>query len=150
MDYWLISDMRNSDAAWAAGFFDGEGCISWQKSWKSPSPILQLTQTDRRPLERFIQSVGCGKLYGPRKGHRDDCKKRFDIQISKNKDVGRAITVMWPYMSPPKREQFNRVVDYCINNQGQGSVSMQRREANKIRCKKRRARTVSAGLLANF
>lgn len=49
-----------TDAAWAAGLFEGEGCID------SPNgrPRLQLNTTDEDVARRFQAIVG-GKVWGP-------------------------------------------------------------------------------------
>lgn len=52
---------RETDLAWAAGLFEGEGSISPTKSgWQ-----LTLGTADRDVAERFHQVMGVGRLYGP-------------------------------------------------------------------------------------
>ena len=58
--------------AWAAGFFDGEGCVNLvpcrsRKSWR---PGLQVGNVDRPSLEAFKDIVGVGKIYARRKVRR--------------------------------------------------------------------------------
>ena len=65
--------MRRSDAtgtwpdreelAWAAGFFDGEGCFSYTE--KARYGVATITQADIRPLDRFKTAVRVGNVYGP-------------------------------------------------------------------------------------
>src|SRR5687767_4712413 len=60
--------------AWAAGFFDGEGCVTSSEA-RSRRPMMFITQHDPRVLRRFRQVVGFGKVYGPyrsgsRRAHR--------------------------------------------------------------------------------
>lgn len=56
--------MTETDIAWAAGFFDGEGCIVirkyLQKNRKVPSYYveIQISQREREPLERFMKWFG--------------------------------------------------------------------------------------------
>lgn len=57
--------MHNSDVVWAAGFFDGEGCIVLRKQKakdRSLIHVLQLTlaNTHRPALEEFCKAVGVG------------------------------------------------------------------------------------------
>src|SRR5271165_3544671 len=50
---------------WAAGFFEGEGCIAWAGG-KRGGMGLDMAQVDPLPLEWFHEAVGgLGKLYGP-------------------------------------------------------------------------------------
>jgi hypothetical protein len=59
--------------AWAAGFFDGEGHISWgspgpgSKTFKCGygTPRLMVGQTHKEPLSRFLDAVGGGNITGP-------------------------------------------------------------------------------------
>jgi hypothetical protein len=58
------------DLAWAAGFFDGDGCITatWQPRKGRPNPdmriVVNVTQNDYRTLQQFQTIVGCrGKIY---------------------------------------------------------------------------------------
>jgi len=50
-----------TDLAWAAGFFDGEGCIGIYKRHHAPESYaisLSVAQVDPRPLRRFAEIVG--------------------------------------------------------------------------------------------
>jgi hypothetical protein len=50
--------------AWAAGFFDGEGCFSFTD--KAAYASVSIVQVERRPLERFQDAIGgLGTIYGP-------------------------------------------------------------------------------------
>jgi hypothetical protein len=54
------------ELAWAAGFFDGEGCVAAQlpKGCVSLRLKLDVSQKYRRaPLERFRAAVGVGNIY---------------------------------------------------------------------------------------
>jgi hypothetical protein len=69
---WLCSD------AWAAGFFDGEGCVSIHRRVRrnSVSFIMtaQVTQNDRRPLDALAEIFG-GTVSRPRKEGVDRCHR---------------------------------------------------------------------------
>lgn len=51
---------------WAAGLFEGEGCITFNavrsKGKRYRSPRLQLRTTDRDVLDRFARIMGCGSI----------------------------------------------------------------------------------------
>ena len=54
------------ELAWAAGFWDGEGC-----TYRSPRQwFMEVNQTEVTTLERFMAAVGVGKIYGPRMPHK--------------------------------------------------------------------------------
>lgn len=61
--------MNNTELAWAAGFFDGEGSVSliWTTHTTNTNPWWNLkvtvTNCDRPSLERFVAAVGVGRIY---------------------------------------------------------------------------------------
>jgi hypothetical protein len=61
VDRWSVD---REDLAWAAGFFDGEGCFSFTD--RTGYATVAVGQVEREPLERFKAAVdGLGKIYGP-------------------------------------------------------------------------------------
>lgn len=94
------------ELAWAAGFFDGEGS-AFQMRGKKPGQVylaLQVSQKDKRPLERFSKALGIGRVRGPYKSHNG---QSFWAVSGKKAQV--VIEQLWPYLSEPKREQITRV-----------------------------------------
>lgn len=54
------------EEAWCAGFFDGEGNVSYVKELvRTPRIYAQLSQVYRDPLDRFARVVEMGKVRGP-------------------------------------------------------------------------------------
>ena len=57
------------EIAWAAGLFEGEGCINYKHQGKRGSGgQLRLGMNDKDVVERFREIVGCGGLYPHRPG----------------------------------------------------------------------------------
>jgi hypothetical protein len=54
---------RREELSGAAGFFDGEGCFSY--AVKGRYACVTIMQVDRRVLDRFLNAVGVGKVFGP-------------------------------------------------------------------------------------
>jgi hypothetical protein len=52
---------RDEEIAWAAGFFEGEGCISETGGQFT----LRLNNTDEEAIRRFDDYVQLGRIYGP-------------------------------------------------------------------------------------
>lgn len=97
------------ELAWAAGFWDGEGCTYVAKPHKGragdkPYMFMCLGQTDLDPLNRFHVAVGAGNISGPRLviGR----KPIWSWKCYANADVWRVINLLWPYLSEPKRQQI--------------------------------------------
>jgi hypothetical protein len=102
----------DAERAWAAGFFDGEGCCSLRRSKGSLHISITIGQADPEVLEHFCSVVGAGAVTGPyesERGHRD-------IWHYQCADLGAVLTVLgaiWPWLGSVKREQARRsVVEY--------------------------------------
>jgi hypothetical protein len=54
------------EIAWAAGLFEGEGCISYIRPWgREPDIQAALAMTDEDVVRRFDEIVDRGRVYGP-------------------------------------------------------------------------------------
>lgn len=109
--------MRDTELAWAAGFFDGEGSCLVRKCGQGgnsrpgyfmPYVVFSLPQTDLRPLQRFQAAVGCGTIADANSRSRvaKGWKPCWRWQAAAARDVAHVIEALWPYLSEPKREQI--------------------------------------------
>lgn len=101
------------ERAWAAGFFDGEGCVSPyqdKRPGRRPGISLSIEQVDPRPLRRFAAAVGwSGRIC--RRPQRRAANRQITHRIYATN--GRAIAIVaaiWPFLSEPKQEQFERAI----------------------------------------
>lgn len=97
------------ELAWAAGLFDGEGCVGcYQKNRKWPSLKVSISQAaNPEVLHRFKRAVGG---YGNVTGGKVKIEGRKPVwsYAANNQDEVRAIAkLLWPYLSTPKKHQFN-------------------------------------------
>ena len=66
--------MNRENLAWAAGLFEGEGCFTAWKSYKRKDGKTRIylrasmSSTDKDVLEKFVATVGIGKVYNHRDG----------------------------------------------------------------------------------
>lgn len=67
---------KHSEVAWAAGLFEGEGCIYLAGDKRRDPPYLypglQLTMNDRDVVERFHRIIGVGSICTSRRSGRKD------------------------------------------------------------------------------
>lgn len=108
------------EMAWAAGFYEGEGCVS--AAVTGPRGYMQLVlvipQTNREVLDRFQRFTGHGTVRGPygRKSSivqekPDGSLKRYNpkpywqFKISNAGQVRAVIDALWPYLGPVKQAQ---------------------------------------------
>lgn len=98
--------------AWAAGFIDGEGSFSRQVNHrKQPvGVILRVGQAEPTTLVKLQKALGGGAICGPYPNSSPLSKKlRWEYKLSRQ-GLQAIIRELWPYLSNPKRRQYNEVV----------------------------------------
>lgn len=105
-----MSDYQ-SELAWAAGFFDGEGsvCVRIDKRvGRTPGLQFHLEQVDVRPLLRFARAIAWkGRI--TQRPPRGNSKAIHRLTMGHRATLA-TIELLWPYLSEPKREQFLKAV----------------------------------------
>lgn len=99
--------MSDTEYAWCAGFFDGEGCVGSQRVNRNFYPYATIGQVDRWVLDRFQKAVGVGKVYGP---YIDTSNKNkqpvFHYKCTGKEDVERVFNLLQNDLSPVKFTKF--------------------------------------------
>ena len=92
--------MEPAEIAWAAGLFEGEGCISTfrQKHHVMTHVRLYVQMTDRDVLEKFCRIVECGKVGPERRYGRPHHKPSYVWQISNRADCERILLAFRPWL----------------------------------------------------
>lgn len=113
--------MRKDDAmlAWAAGFFDGEGCahVCYMRG-KYVYPQVSISQSGINGVEvlkKFQRAVGTGKIYGPKPPAKNQKLVRYIYEANgfeKTRSIGKLLK---PYLGLVKRNQFSRVCQLYLN-----------------------------------
>ena len=103
--------------AWAAGLYDGEGCSALLQHRTHAGYMtaeLSVTQSSLigspAVLQRFLTIVHAGSISGPYR-QRSATKDVYRWKASARADVERVIAQLWPFLSGPKRQQAQRVID---------------------------------------
>lgn len=104
--------VREIELAWAAGFVDGEGCFTaWKrKKDRGYGLIFSTNQVDPRPLQRLVDALGMGTVSGPFSPPSHKGRPFYTVRLYQ-KNTWKMVELLWPYLSEPKKEQINRVVD---------------------------------------
>lgn len=102
--------MNREELAWAAGFFDGEGCTHVHnirrktgKHYKYAAISVGQTDESRESLLR-LQALFGGTIYR----HKD---VNHQLRIHGYEKVQAAVAMMWPWLGTIKREQAARVLE---------------------------------------
>lgn len=98
------------ELAWAAGFFDGEGCINVSVSNRTKvadykALRITVSQVNRQPLDRLKKTLNMGKVRGPSKQKKGNSKPIYCFTITNFAQCQAAIAMLWPWLSEPKRAQ---------------------------------------------
>jgi len=103
----------DTELAWAAGFFDGEGCVSVSRTLATAEPVIQLSvsQVQREPLDRFAAAVGVGKVYGPyTKKSKPRAKPCYQWSIT-GSDADAVFERLRPHLCAPKIEKYEHLLE---------------------------------------
>jgi len=113
------------ELAWAAGFFDGEGCFSF--SVAGNYVCVSISQTELEPLERFTRAVGVGWVLGPydlRKNDRWIRKPQWVYRANGYERVQAIAAMLWFKLSSSKGEQARHALS--AEYQRRGSLTCQK------------------------
>lgn len=94
--------VTETQAAWAAGFFDGEGCVSLHLHTKRsgqqyPAVAIILTQKDRRPLDFFHALFGAKETISV--VHRTIHKRPYFRVVYSGRRAAEVLRVLRPYLT---------------------------------------------------
>jgi hypothetical protein len=141
----MLSTTRE-EMAWAAGLFDGEGCVGLVRGSRSrpcQSIRVGITQVDRRVLDRFRADVGCGYIHGPTKRY-GTSQPQFRY-VAQHHPATQAIGAMlWQWLSPVKRAQFTRCLSTIVASMTPLCPHRDRR-SRCVTCVRARGRTRQQG-----
>jgi len=98
------------DLQYVAGLYEGEGnCGSrrYERKLKNSSRCqLKIKMTNREPLDKVIEIIGFGKIYGPYKDKSQPKNKPYYIYIiSSFEKVQAFIAMIWLWLSHERQEQ---------------------------------------------
>lgn len=108
--------MNTTEIAWAAGFFDGEGCVNIVKRKTANRPTLQLAvgqSGNTEALDRFTKAVGGGKVYGPYNPKTGTTHQISYKWRAHGQEARRIMQLLDPYLCSPKRIKYAKVEPIC-------------------------------------
>ncbi|MDP9245683.1 MAG: hypothetical protein M3O64_03435 [Chloroflexota bacterium] len=103
-------------AAWAAGFFDGEGSVGVIGDPRRTSVWMELPQASAsgipEVLARFLAIVGVGRISGPRRVPSPWSKlPQYRWEVARFADVERVADMLYPHADIVKRERMFNCLD---------------------------------------
>lgn len=102
----------NTELAWCAGFFDGEGTTGVLRAKRDKHKYLRMGVSQKFPetLERFQNALG-GRIY------KSKTREIYSWNLYSNEAVYYAIQYLWPYLSVHKREQANKAIEEVLGKE---------------------------------
>jgi hypothetical protein len=95
---------RYTDIVWAAGLFEGEGCISTPARNNLKQRMVYIGMTDKDVMERFVSVVGYGNLNGP-KWAKNSTKPLWQWSVEKRSEVLRILKMFLPHLGIRRAEK---------------------------------------------
>lgn len=109
--------MSKVEIAYCAGLFEGEGSVhavdyyyakGEKRPRKTPQIKIQISMTDREPLERFQATFG-GRIHGPYMP-RLATKPQWAFMIDSPPLARKALRAMYPFLSPRRQQKIDEVL----------------------------------------
>lgn len=104
-DFNLTHSPSPTEIAWAAGLFEGEGCINEQPEGYG----LQLLMTDEDVVRRFSVICETGTIY-PRKPKPENHRVVHVWRTRQATEVDRLLRLFLPYLGERRREKADHVL----------------------------------------
>lgn len=98
------------ELAWAAGLFEGEGCITQtRRSTGYAAPRLQMSMADIDVVRRFALTVGVGSLHWitPRRLHHSE---QLLWSVTRFEHVQAVLAMFWPWLGDRRRARARQVL----------------------------------------
>jgi len=87
--------MKETDAAWLAGYIDGDGCITI--SGRMAQPVLHIDSCDMELLERVVSL--CGGFIVTKKKYKDHHRQAYTWRVKGSTRIADILIEVRPYMS---------------------------------------------------
>jgi hypothetical protein len=109
-----MAQPTDTEIAWAAGLFEGEGCIVFQKQKRGRGTCtcirLELKMCDEDVVRRFADIVGA-KVVGPYEQATAGWKPYWDCRIGKISEVRHILDLFGPYLGKRRQARVREVMD---------------------------------------
>jgi hypothetical protein len=109
MGEYVLCSWRNKlnreELAWAAGFYDGEGCLGIFKNKRGLMLHMDIGQVDRAVLDRFQAAVELGNVAGPYLKKNPNHAPSYSWDACGFEKCQAVVAKLWHWLSPVKRAQ---------------------------------------------
>lgn len=106
-----------TEYAWAAGFWDGEGCVSltFRGPSNTPRVVAQVAQVDREVLDKFSRIMGVGNVLGPYPARHENSQPYFCWRVEGAPHLRQIRDKLCQYLGSIKLEQIDNALQVRKN-----------------------------------
>lgn len=112
-------ELNREELAWAAGFFDGEGCTTRgldRRNGNRPTR-LSISNTNIACLQRFRSAVGSlGAICDQGRAARPGYKPMYAFYTSSFTNTQAIIAMLWPWLGQEKRAQAAKALSGYVQD----------------------------------
>lgn len=102
--------MTTAEMAWAAGLFEGEGCISVGGQKRRSGGCLIIRMTDLDSLERFMSIVSVGRIRGPIAPTKANHKPSWEWRVGTWAEVERLLLEFKPWLGARRNAKADELL----------------------------------------
>lgn len=104
------------EIAWAAGLFEGEGCITMRtKNWSSKGygqARLKLVMTDEDVVRKFSAIIGIGTVRESDREVKRGYKMQWEWCIGSRAGVSAVLELLYPYLGQRRRNRADEILHH--------------------------------------
>jgi len=113
--------MKDTDLAWLAGFWDGEGSITLfghqeRNGSKKIKPIVSVVNTDIgmiNKVRKILEELGCSFHLSERGARKSAHSTAYILQTANMSHIIKFLEAVLPYLTGEKKERGEILYDYC-------------------------------------
>jgi hypothetical protein len=116
---------NETDIAWAAGLFEGEGCITQEVS--KHAQMLKIVSTDYDVLVKFMSIVGVGRLES-RKKAADHHKDQWQWRVQDAQGITLVLEMLMPHFCLRRYQKAEEMLQRTKHIRSKGRASIQQQQ----------------------
>jgi hypothetical protein len=100
--------MKDTDIAWAAGLYEGEGSLTKRKTDKGA--FISLNMTDKDVVEKIYNVTGVGSFFSIPSAEKGNRKPQWRWQVGKWEDVVDLLRLFLPYLGERRKKKVLQIL----------------------------------------
>lgn len=142
-------EIHRESLAWAAGFFDGEGCITLSRhndkyinlSLSIGQKLIdeELIWGESESLVKFREAVQIGNINGPYLDRRNSTSQICRYTASGYEQIQAIMAMLWPWLGDIKKDKWIKCRQEFFTNLQENNIASYKQRKVKNKCLSRSA-----------